>query len=269
MVVHTCPRCQKFTSARKGDIDRHLNRKFTCKPTEVEATQQLHCAQCNAPFAHRQSLCRHEKKCNDVKALRHTIVVLQDALSKRDDLERRVDELAHELQEVSRKNPTLTTINNTMNITINVFGKEDVSYLTEEQREGFLLGKQDGLLSLIKEIHFNPEHPENRTVVLKSSKRKLASVSVGAGRFEVIPLKNAIDTVISNNHKVATKKYMSDAAYREELDSKFKTFEGFGQIQDWNMKLNGCRFAQAEMKRNVYAVFDHERNEIKEGEVNL
>ena len=232
--LYTCARCG-YESVKKADFNRHNERKRPCVSAQTPASKLNHMEENNEHDIHLQQT---------IKALEERVMMLEN-------------------------HPSQVINNNTMNITINVFGKEDVSYLTEEQREGFLLGKQAGLLSLIKEIHFNPEHPENRTVVLKSSKRKLASVSVGAGRFEVIPLKNAIDTVISNNHKVATKKYMSDAAYREELDSKFKTFEGFGQIQDWNMKLNGCRFAQAEMKRNVYAVFDHERNEIKEGEVNL
>jgi hypothetical protein len=149
-----------------------------------------------------------------------------------------------------------TTNNNTISLNINVFGNEDISYLTDEQREAFMLRETDGLVSMIKEIHFNPQHPENHTVALKSAKLGLASVSLGEGKMEVRPLKDVAATIINKTQRSLLRKYIMDSLYRQHIDETHRTHDGNGsRIQLWNAAvMGGCRHAVADVKRKTLAV---------------
>jgi hypothetical protein len=64
------------------------------------------------------------------------------------------------------------TVNNTTNnnITINVFGKEDLSHLTPEFLERCIKMEGGGVMEVVKKIHFDPEKPENHNVRITTIK---------------------------------------------------------------------------------------------------
>ncbi len=71
-----------------------------------------------------------------------------------------------------------TAINNGIinNVTINInpFGKENIEYLTNNaMKEVYKLIKRRGrgIINLIKDIHVNPEHPENHNIKIENVKR--------------------------------------------------------------------------------------------------
>ena len=217
---------------------------------------QHKCERCGEEHGTRQAKYYHKKKCTDAIAdneLQKTIKALEERVLM---LESR-PQIVHNHQEVNNNHQEI-------NITINGFGKEDISFLTDELREMYLIQQTDGLISLIKDIHFNPQHPQNQTVILKSLKRKLASVSTGMGSFEVAPLKDVIEKMIQMSHRLVMQRYIGDAAYRASMDAKYTTCEGTSIIQDWNMKIKGiCRYTMAEAKRRVQVLLLNDQDAKK------
>ena len=67
-----------------------------------------------------------------------------------------------------------TTNNNTqnINITLNAYGQENLSFLTEENVRNLLMETmaQEVIPKLIKKIHCNPNHPENMNVYKPNKK---------------------------------------------------------------------------------------------------
>ena len=90
-------------------------------------------------------------------------------------------------------NGTITTDtnshNNTLNqnITINNFGKEDISYLDNDYFNNIMMNQhiEKGYIQLIKDIYLNKEHPENGTVKVENINNKYALV-YNNGKWDTI-----------------------------------------------------------------------------------
>ena len=67
-------------------------------------------------------------------------------------------------------------ITNYNNIVINNFGKENIDYITDSMLKKMLKQGSKSIPSLIKEIHFNPDHPENHNVRINNKKLKFAEI---------------------------------------------------------------------------------------------
>ena len=61
----------------------------------------------------------------------------------------------------------ITINNNTQNnIHINCYGKEDLSYITNEMLQDIIKKPLAGIPKLVEMIHLNPDHPENTNIKL-------------------------------------------------------------------------------------------------------
>jgi hypothetical protein len=67
-------------------------------------------------------------------------------------------------------------MNNTINVTINDFGEENVSYITQEFIEHCFEAEINGVKTIMENIYFNDDHPENHNVRLMSLKNAIAEV---------------------------------------------------------------------------------------------
>lgn len=81
---------------------------------------------------------------------------------------------------------------NTVNIQINPFGKENWDYLTNEEVITIMKGVNECVPELVKRLHFDNNHPENRNV--KISNKKLPTIETFDGvRWEAKPKIKTID----------------------------------------------------------------------------
>ena len=203
MVNYKCLRCG-FETSHKNNFRKHIFRKFVCKPilNEVDinfirekykslesenakkrnpkcnpfvipASSQCNplvkkykCKYCNKEFTKRQNKWRHETKV---------------CKKQNKDLENRLIYLENEISNLKKENVKITNniqnkINSDNQIIINNFGNENLSYLTENKFKKILMMGGKSIPSLIKQIHFNPKHPENHNVRIKNKKLKFAEV---------------------------------------------------------------------------------------------
>lgn len=160
MSEYRCINCNKYYTDLH-DYKRHLNRK---KPCNMKMKYQ--CVTCNGIFTTKPSLNRH------------ILNIHKDLLETNKEIEKdtentNLDNISNEKINTSSfdnntigNENTIATINGDNNIAnsvvlnINVYGKENVEYITNEKLKKMLLSGND-LLEVIKHKHFNINHKEN------------------------------------------------------------------------------------------------------------
>ena len=136
------------------------------------------CIYCKKVLSKNSHMHRHAKRCKE-----------KDAYTK-EEVEEKVAEAnaqnAAVIAELRNQNANLlqkvgnTTNNNTINIHLKAFGQENLSYITPEFIKDLIrYNLFSAIPKLLKEIHFNPEHTENRNTLVPSRKDTLAKTYNG------------------------------------------------------------------------------------------
>lgn len=203
MTIYRCMRCG-YESKRKNGLKRHLLKKFVCLEilnkidrnillTLLENGNYLEfqdkidnfkCKHCNKFFSSNYSLSRHLKdNHNDIE------------LKNNNNIINNVTKIEINKNELN--------INN--NIIVNNFGSENTDYLSFNLFKSLLTYPRSCIPKLIKQIHFNPKHPENHNIRIKNKKLKFAEIRE------------------NNEWKIQLKKTVLD----DLVDFGFITFEEF------------------------------------------
>ena len=143
-------------------------------------------------------------------------------------------------------NTTNTTINNTQNIQLNSYGKEDLSHITEMLKTELLKIPYAMIPKLIKEVHFNDTKPENKNIYLPNKKDNLIKI-------------------YKNNKWVYKDK---EQTLNDLVDSKYNILDNHYESVDKDgltpfIKMNYLKF------RKYYDEGDKELSEIIKKECNL
>lgn len=245
-MIFTCKRCG-YTTKYKHVLIQHLEKKKICDPKlndiDVndliaeckEQAQKTYSCICGKSFKHEPSLYRHKRTCvmhTDIEKNRSLIEELQEKILSVEK------EICH-LKSQSKNEPSQphiigdnnnvnsTVNNNTYVVVVNNFGSEDVSHVVEDQKflDDCLKTLQIGIPNVVKKIYYDESKPENKTVVLKSAKRKTALVH-NDGKWEekdlnqVVPLMVRKGSRILSNH--LSTKNISDEDSDKQEDSLVK-----------------------------------------------
>ena len=206
MVLYTCETCG-YSSKLLKNYERHLNRKYKCKPTDSKQVTNpkktpystFHCTEmhigahfenaciyCGKTFSRPFTLKRHmESSCKKQKC---AVTELESEKTKlileNSKLEEKVKQL--EIDLINKPSIVNTTINDTNNqinnqnntqiININSYGNEDISYITSNQVNNYLEAPYTALPNLLKNIHFHPHHPENHNIKITNRREPYAKV---------------------------------------------------------------------------------------------
>lgn len=174
-MTFTCNICN-YTTKYKKDFIRHLNRKNRCElePNIVYNSKNTDskyiCNHCDKEFSRKDSLKRHLKSRCKVNIMNNS----------KEDIKEKLEDMLVEMSEMKKMilNQKCivneTKINN--NIIVNNFGCENIDYLSENVLNNLLTYPKSSIPKLIKQIHFNPNHPENHNIRIKNKKLKYAEV---------------------------------------------------------------------------------------------
>lgn len=176
-----------------GELDNNqINQKTTENnqniPSDTISEDMFECDFCNATFKHMQSKYRHEK--DRCKVKKSQIAIIEQMRSEmREQLraqEERHSEQMKELMKIteialSKPSGGNRNCNNTTNnnIIIHAYGKEDISFLKDKDFLEMLNNSGTSVQTLVKKIHFNEEHPENKNVKITNKKQPYAKVYNG------------------------------------------------------------------------------------------
>ena len=198
MTIYKCDKCN-FIDENKALYQRHINTKKHQKNMgEIENTKGIpkpivmqpqdsqdateivlyECDYCDASFRHTQSKYKHQKyRCKAKQSMDGKDLLLQE---KDKQIEQLVKQLNRAMDKINTTNNTTNNTNCTTNIiNINGYGKEDISYLTNEDWVRIASVPRDSVLKLFSETHFNPDHPENKNIRQTNKKSKFIEVHDG------------------------------------------------------------------------------------------
>ena len=141
---------------------------------------------------------------------------MDDKDKRIEELEKLLNEAMNKISNITNNNTTNNNTNNTtnnninnsrnLNITINAYGNEDLSYLKDGDWLKMLTKPQESIVNLFLETHFNTDHPENSNIRLRNRNSKFLEVHDG-----------------ENWKNKRKKKMLSEASdeKRDILDAKF------------------------------------------------
>lgn len=209
MVNYECKRCKKIFN-HKSDYNKHINRKIKCSQNPLQnkniPLQQsiVHCIYCEKVFTREDNLQRHidsrckvkkQKDAEKKKILDEVFDELKEMKQKIATLEKENAEYKNNKNNQIVKNTTAnnnTNSNNTttntitnsnnntqINVKINAFGSEDISFLTDGRVKNILGTGCLSAINLIRIIHFNEKHPDNHNVYISNTCHNIANVFDG------------------------------------------------------------------------------------------
>ena len=207
----------------KQNLEKHLNKKFKCNITsniQCETCNKYFTNKKNLYYHINNNSCKQIIKINDDESNDFIESILVAQLSNEMKVEllkikginlddNKLNEIINSENEIKVKKELIkcfynksnsSTINNNMinlgtiensnnvtNIQINNFGKEDISYLSNDYFKNLIMNQhiEKGYIQLIKDIYLNKEHPENGTIKVENINNKYAHV-YNNGKWDTI-----------------------------------------------------------------------------------
>ena len=279
-----CERCHK-----KFDwqylLDKHLARKFPCKSpyaqirTSDAQIRTYNCIYCNKDCKRSNNRSRHELTCilkddyvrnmeikldieccgfssttcrfcnKDYSKLSRHQLVCKAKEDYKEKLEKQLEE----------RKPVATTMNitNNMNnidhstnitnyITVNMDCLTRAVILKLCKKANF---RNEIIPRLVKQVHFNPEHPENHNILMTNLRAGYGKVYNGED-YVIETVKDIVDKVMDNVTDTLT-----TAAYMDNEDGKFNPYERAITRLEEDMGDEDSKFKREQrtkVKRNMY-----------------
>ncbi len=233
----TCERCG-YNTSMKGHLKRHLMSKQPCSATVADLDRDellrklerprkgssLTCEWCEKSIT-KGNLSRHKTVCParpqdqassssskqvveigtsiDYEKLKTTMKeILQDLLKPNNGT---INNTVININ--NNSNNTTNTVNTVNNVSLNNFGNENVSYLTHEFLSYCLMNPKKGMASLIENIHYNKDYPENHNVRCKSLKQNVFEKYIDS-EWRVCDTSNTLDELIRKGYRILNAHYM-------------------------------------------------------------
>ena len=211
-----------------NNVNNFVNNFDNVNNFENPNNQNYICKFCNKVFKHRQSKYLHEKRhCK----LRNSDVEKSDLLKYIENMEEDKKSLKKYIELLlvnvgSNNNNTYISnkVNMQQNIYINNYGQENLDYIGSGYMNNLVNIPFRSVQNLVKDIHFNPNHPENHNVKIPNRKEKFAIVYKN-GEWEFRNKKDVIETLVDNSYNMIDLHFENNKLVLE--DNKKKRFIDF------------------------------------------
>ena len=168
-------------------------------------TKIFQCKYCNKILSRYDSLNRHIKTCKGKKETETLVISQNEEINK---MKSEINELKN-LKIQTQNNITNTNSNNITNnntININNYGDENLKHLRSKDFANLLNGIYGAVPRLIKQIHFDPKHPENQNI--KYTNKKLPYLKVMKNdKWQLVNKKHELLDLIDNKCYMLKEKY--------------------------------------------------------------
>ena len=237
-----CDSCFKVFS-HKGHYNTHLRRLTKCGitslPIAMKEPNDLACSGCFKEFSNKYNRVKHERTTScalkienmqkenaKIKELEETArVVLEKNKALEEQLEKLKTPTTNTTTTITNShNTTNTNSHNTNNVTINFYGKENLSHITDKQyiqimNRGFMCLKE----YIIKK-YFSDDMPSNANVYNCDFKSKYLRVFDEASQWMLRDKKEVIESMYDKNCEELASKYIE---MQNEIKLKNPKFEKF------------------------------------------
>ena len=189
------------------------------KMTPNDSKMSYKCKVCKKSYSKNSNLHRHMKKCiknetvsltidqsNDIKLSDYIKVIekeKKDILRENKLIKKEKKAMRKEIEKLIDKVGNTTNNNNLLqqNVYINNYGNENLNYLTEGYLTSLLKIPCGSVLTLLKDIHFNPNHPENHNVKIPNRKEKFAIVYMN-GQWKLRKKSEVISSMVDMSYNI-------------------------------------------------------------------
>jgi len=115
------------------------------------------------------------------------------------------------------------TYNNTYNIVINPFGKENTSYITTDYIKKLIeSGPYFSIPRLLKYLHFNPNHKENNNIKITNRKQPYVQIYNGE-KWLLQNKKEAIENISDTAYTLLNEHYEGDDKYMDKFNAEYNS----------------------------------------------
>ena len=159
---------------------------------EIDEKNNKICKKCCKTLSSYKNRWRHEKTCK--------------GSIQKDILYAEVEKIFNELSKKQKTNKTINSNNNnnntnSNNITVNNFGSENIDYITKKVIKHILSKPNIAIPLMIKEIHFNDNHPENQNVQITNYQRPYGKIKTN-GKWNLVKKKELLTDITDNTQSI-------------------------------------------------------------------
>jgi len=234
---YVCKGCD-YTTTYPANYKKHLE----TKKHKALVDEPHVCKYCEKEFKFRQSMYRHIKytcKKNKDEDLKELVRLLNKERDDRKDLEKKLETQHKQIEKLAGKleihgvNGSFNTTNIQNNITLLPYRETDVSHVTDDDYKRCIKKVNHCVKTLIENIHFNPEKPENMNIYISNMKDKYLMIYDGAN-WNLANKKDEINRLYEDKEMLLEE--WLDTNPDAELKDKFLRYLKNKDIQDCFLK---------------------------------
>ena len=209
---------------------------YTIKDNKDIPSKNFLCDFCDNTFSTSSHLSRHRKKSCKLKQEQEKqkiefeeLKVLFKEERERNQLEREKLQMEREglhthIGELIKK--AGNTTNNTANITLNCYGHEDLSHITDDLKLDLIRLPYGMVQKMIEYVHFSNKRPENWNIKLTNKKDKMIKVFRG-NKWKYQDKDEVVSELIQTNYCRLDDFYENVATNElpETINSRYKKFQ--------------------------------------------
>ena len=173
--VHICQYCASGFST-KTHLYRHIRKYCKVIKQEQEEKEKLE-------LIIKEEKEKHEKEKQEL----------------RDYIDKLIDKTANTTINIDKQlNQNDNSTNN--NITLNNYGQEDISHITDQMKLNYIKLPFTGVQKMIEQVHFNKNKPENKNIAITNKKEKGMIKIYKDNRWRYSDRNEIIDQLIQINY---------------------------------------------------------------------
>jgi len=227
MAPKQCEKCGKYFSVT-ANYNYHLKRKTPCVPCSIVSPTKYKCNRCEKYFQSKQNLTVHLNRKNPC--------IIKNPQPGELELRALFEQLQNENEQLKLQNENLRNnnfsntnninSNNTNNISINVYGSEDMSHITDAMYKSCFRQMQRSVEKLFNMKHFSNQMMENQNIYI-TNLRDAYMMIYNAGQWNKVNKAitfNRIYYDLKDNLSNALDQMRDENTIDKQLDQQFSWF---------------------------------------------
>ena len=217
--------------------------KFQHKTAQISKSEEIfNCEHCLRNFKSQDNLIRHTKKYCKVKKqldeeLEHVKIILEEERASHKEEKKRLYDCIDKLIQKAGNITTTITNNTQNNISLNSYGSEDLSHITDKLKREFLQLPYGMIPKMIEKVHFSGTKPENSNIALTNKKENFIKI-FKEGKWQYCNKEEILNDLIQTNYCRLDEFYedICEGKLPDIYNIRYKKFQEKFDNDDQNLK---------------------------------